>query len=463
MSQLSVRLGINCFAAAILVAIVNSACSRVLIETPLYIPAPLEPLDTVPPPITTSTPFRPSTTPLPTHPPSLTPSLTPTQIRTPAPVVDTVQPGEILFVRPGELNELGRYSEVATLWAVRPDGTNERLITEYMPDEGTFGRGAISPDGYYYALSDSGRVVLVDLWQGEKIVLEEARHYRDFVWSTDGQSLHYYASPELDGESLRRVDMHDGVPSDPQPVTVSSDSGVLDCVFSNDRFLWYAGGTRYFGNLSIGVSGPQMRITTDITDRPVLRGLTPDGKTVLFQQDNAGDRIGHWERDLYMGQLTDSGQIIDSVAVVKTDLEFAIERYETPFFIPDTLDLIAIHHNSWHIKHWQWESSPETLLRLSGNPGELYEQTTLVPPPEEPAAHDEFTSKIYRLTLYGQRRAVVALNVHRPDSMPELWLISLDGNEPPVYLASGLYHSVVPPEWDTNSPGQCRLATPPPI
>lgn len=117
--------------------------------------------------------------------PTITPTALPTPFPslTPAPQTGQAGPGEILFVRDGQI------------WAIYPDGTNERPLTLYDP--GSVLRAlSNSPDGRYLAYTLNGQSLQVfDLPNGSITTVAEipSGSLNNPVWSADSSSLYYQA------------------------------------------------------------------------------------------------------------------------------------------------------------------------------------------------------------------------------------------------------------------------------
>jgi Tol biopolymer transport system component len=80
------------------------------------------------------------------------------------------------------------------LYAIRPDGTGQRLITESVDPAAELGPPALSPDGntIAYTVSDEDRIQLVDVDTGSErsVAFQGAEHGDTLpVWSPDGATL----------------------------------------------------------------------------------------------------------------------------------------------------------------------------------------------------------------------------------------------------------------------------------
>lgn len=123
--------------------------------------------------------------------PTVTPTLPPPPPATPTPTIGRAGPGEILFVREGQL------------YAILPDGTGERRLTMFA--EGVVIRDlTISPDGHYAAFTADGQQLMIyDLTIGQIVTVDQIQSggVSGPVWSP-GSDVVYYQKIALDPSGI---------------------------------------------------------------------------------------------------------------------------------------------------------------------------------------------------------------------------------------------------------------------
>jgi hypothetical protein len=283
--------------------------------------------------------------------PTITPTLEPTSIPSEPPVLPTPSPtlaplgmagpGEILFVRMGQV------------WAIGPDGSGERPITEF-PSEPGIRDLAVSPDGRYLAFSvNSQQAVVTDLTQGQQVTMDEVTDgaVGSFVWSPAGDALYYQklvTDPEAAGPSghVWKAAVPPGdvpvlqpvVETDPETTASLTPIAALDGGRLVVRELTGIGeeAARVFF-IYDPATGERVSLPEDYS----LWDVSPDrSKALLFDLAEVTPGRQVEPLGLFMGELSPSEGLVNVLAVLPAE---DTGVYRAGRFMPDSLGVIALY------------------------------------------------------------------------------------------------------------------------
>jgi dipeptidyl aminopeptidase/acylaminoacyl peptidase len=364
--------------------------------------------------------------------PTITPTLEPTSIPgempvlpTPSPTLaplGTAGPGEILFVRMGQV------------WAIGPDGSGERPITEFPSEPGIHDL-AVSPDGRYLAFSvNSQQVVVTDLTQGQQAIVDEVTDggVGSFVWSPTGDALYYQKlviDPEAAGPSghVWKAAMPPGDVPVLQPV-IEADPGTAASLtpiaaLGDGRLVVREltetgeGASRVFF-IYDPATGERVPLAEDYS----LWDVSPDhSKALLFDLAEVTPGRQVEPLGLFMGELSPSEGLVNVLAVLPTE---GTGVYQAARFMPDSLGVIALYSDPTGPEFSLGYQTRVVLLRP--DEGGVYRAT--------PLDIAEQTSDL-AFCWHGDLGVVVQRWLVETDTS-EIWLLPPDGS-PGIRLTTG--------------------------
>ena len=372
---------------------------------------------------------EPTATPIPTEGPAAPPA-SPSEPPTAAPTEEpsgqgggsagTAGPGDILFIRGGQV------------WAVGSEGGGERPITPTATDS-RLEHLALSPDGRYLAFTlNSVELDLVDLQQGIMTTLDamDAGSLGPLAWGLDSANLFYHRLT-LDPATFlptRSAVMHAAIPP--------AEGGPMAVVESDlaSGPLIYPGfaldGQMLVQHIAAATGGVGEWFTLDLasaTQTPVQAGfavadVSPDGtRLLLFRQEDAalGGAVPIYVADFGLGGALNPVQLSP---VGET------AAYSSPRFGPDGSRILAIRRDL------SQGGAPAQIALLEPNENGSYVVTPL-------AGLEDFDVVAF---AWNGANGVVAQGIPVGGTIPELWVLSLDGSTPAARLTTGEFPLVVP-------------------
>lgn len=355
--------------------------------------------------------------------PTITPTFEPPSAPspTPEPQIGRAGPGEILFVREGQV------------WATVPDGSAERRLTLF--EEGVVLRDlAVSPDGHYLAFTVNGQEVAVyDLAGGDITTVDRV----DFggvsspVWSPGSDVLYYQRIAEQPVETpypeseIWQASMPPGSPPGVSVANTGAGQAGLTPLFALD-----------VGRLLVG----------EVQGGELTRSLLYDGGNFIpLRSEDSGDDFGVWDLSpdrsrvllyklseavpggqagsipLYMAELSPSQGLVNLMQVSPED---DVAVFSSARFAPDGVRVVALRYERPESGELLSIRAQAVLLQPSESAG--YQLTTLAPDPA-----------VDTLAFSWHSEAGVVAQRWSPESnIFELWMLPLDGS-PGRYLTAG--------------------------
>ncbi len=381
-------------------------------------PPPPEAVQSLP----TVTPLQPPTsTPLPATP--IPPSLAETGFA----AAGTVAPGEIIFVRDGQL------------WAIGVDGGGERQLTTL--DVGAVVRDlTLAPSGQHLAFTvDSVMLAVYDLWQGTIVVLDRAGPgglIGEPVWSPDGKTMAYLklATDPLTSQPLTTQVWQAGLDPAAAPhqvldATLPEGRQVLPVAALAEGGLLLAAALPEAGSsVSLLLYAPGSDLAPvalgGLVESPLVWDASVD-RTKLLLSDLSAESSGG-PSELVVADFSSVGGLSNPVTVA-ADENFAFREAR---FAPDSRRVIALRS----------ARSPESegvsdLVLFVPSAGGAFSGLTLSPDP---------AYTVLAMSWHGED-GVVAQRYPIAGTVSELWLLPLDGSpgkliavgEQPVVAALG--------------------------
>lgn len=341
----------------------------------------------------------------------------------------TAEPGDILFVRDGQI------------WRIGVDGTGESQLTDFV--EGAVIRNlVVSPDGRYAAFALNGTdVAVLDLEAGELTIRDSVPP--DIVdgvtWAPEGDTLFYYRitddpegfeAAEDSGrwQMLYQLDVEPA--GEPEPLTgVAEASGAdlaIQAALGEGRLLLTEHQLEEgFENRLLLFDGGLAPLDAEDFTSVAVVDVSPDGSRVLFIDQSEVDAEGAAAPlPLYQADLNltpTEGGLANALSLVPDP----DARYSDARYAPDGATLAAVHS----LMDEEGGGSAIVLMVPNGVGG--YARTSL----------DTAEGYDY-LALAWHGSGVVTQGFPADGEVAEIWLLPLDG-EAGLRLAEGEQPQVV--------------------
>lgn len=346
---------------------------------------------------------------------------------TPEPV-NTAKPGDVLFVREGQV------------WAVDVTTFDETPLTS-LPEGSIIRDLTVSPDGLYAAfVADGVRLMLLDVLNGGTTIIDDTSPdvISRPVWTPDSSLLYYQKTttnpeniPEAEADGLWHViyEVALNPVSLPAPMTAVPESEgsavALLAAFGERRLLLneYPPGSETASRLLVFDSG-LLPLTAEGFDTISVLNVSPDGMHILFVDQSGWAESGaDAPVPLYVGELSLGDELVNvqPIALEPT------RAYLAGRFGPEGQRIAALYADVP-----LGEGSSTHMVLLTPNGEDPYTQLEVGVPPG---------SAYSSLRWYGDT-GVVAQRAPSGEEPSEVWLIPLDGTEGTL-LAVGEQPAVV--------------------
>jgi Tol biopolymer transport system component len=318
------------------------------------------------------------------------------------------------------------------VWAIGPDGSNERPITPTGTDS-RLEYLTLSPDGRYLAfVLNAVELDVVDLQQGIMTTLDtvEAGFLGSLAWSPDSATLYYHrltldaatSQPSRSAVMRSAVPLAGGGPA----AVVESDLAtgpliypgfVLDGQMLVQQITAPAGWVGEWFALDLATAAQ-----TPVQTGFAVADASPDGsRLLLFRQEDVslGGAV-----PIYVADFSPGG----ALNPVQLSPVGETAAYSSPRYGPDGSRILAIRRDLAQ------EGAPAPVALLAPNENGSYVVTPLT-------GLDSFNVVAF---VWNGPNGLVAQGIPVDGTVPELWVMSLDGSTPAARLTAGEFPLVVP-------------------